>query len=303
MNFFQFPAAEGLPADSVVREKITERIQTLAAMEPHDLMNTLLQDAMAAGKKILLAAVVFIVCRIVIKWLLRVLDRIYENRDVDVSLRSFFRSAVSITLYILVVFTVVGILGINTSSFLAIFASAGLAVGMALSGTLQNFAGGVMILLLRPYRVGDFIEAQGHSGVVKDIRLFSTIITTTDNKTIIVPNNGISTSIINNYSTQPQRRVDLSVGISYGDDFVRARDVIMEIMASDSRILKDPAPLVAIVSLDDSAVTLTVRAWVDTADYWDVYFALYEKIYKTLPEKGLNFPFPQLDVHMDSPKA
>ncbi len=294
----QLPVVQGVPADSVVREKITERIQTLASMDAHDLWNTLLHDALDAGKKIMLAVIVFLVCRWVIKWLLRFLDKIYESRNVDVSLRSFFRSTVSITLYILVVFTVVGIMGINTSSFLAIFASAGLAVGMALSGTLQNFAGGVMILLLRPYRVGDFIEAQGQSGTVKDIRLFNTIITTGDNKTIIVPNNGISTGIINNYSAASLRRVDWSVTISYGDDFEKAKAAILEILTADSRIKSNPAPFVSISSLGDSAVVLTVRGWVENADYWDVFFVMNERMYRILPEKGVNFPFPQLDVHV-----
>ncbi len=169
---------------------------------------------------------------------------------------------------------------------------------MALSGTLQNFAGGVMILLLRPYRVGDFIEAQGQSGTVKDIRLFNTIITTGDNKTIIVPNNGISTGIINNYSAASLRRVDWSVTISYGDDFEKAKAAILEILTADSRIKSNPAPFVSISSLGDSAVVLTVRGWVENADYWDVFFVMNERMYRILPEKGVNFPFPQLDVHV-----
>lgn len=155
-----------------------------------------------------------------------------------------------------------------------------------------------MILLLRPYRVGDFIEAQGQSGTVRDIRLFNTIITTGDNKTIIVPNNGISTSIINNYSAAPLRRVEWVVTISYGDDFENAKAAITEILTADSRIKNNPAPFVAISSLGDSAVVLTVRAWVENSDYWDVFFSMNEKMYKILPEKGVNFPFPQMDVHV-----
>jgi len=296
-DFLQLVTPE-VPADSVVRGKITQKIETLASMDAHDLWSTILHDVLSAGKKILLAIIVFMICRWIIKWLLRFLDKIYEKRNVDLSLRSFFRSTVSITLYILVTFTVVGILGINTSSFLAIFASAGLAVGMALSGTLQNFAGGVMILLLRPYRVGDFIEAQGQSGTVKDIRLFNTIITTGDNKTIIIPNNGISTSIINNYSTAPLRRVDWNVAISYGDDFEKAKNAILAILKTDARIKNNPAPFVSISSLGDNAVVLTVRGWVNNSDYWDVFFSINETIYATLPSKDVNFPFPQLDVHV-----
>ncbi len=296
-DFLQLPVPE-VPADSVVRSKITRKIESLASMDAHDLWTTILNDIVSAGKKIILAIIVFMICRWIIKWLLRVLDRIYENRNVDLSLRSFFRSTVNITLHILVIFTVVGILGINTSSFLAIFASAGLAVGMALSGTLQNFAGGVMILLLRPYRVGDFIEAQGQSGTVKDIRLFNTIITTNDNKTIIIPNNGISTSIINNYSTAPLRRVDWSVTISYGDDFENAKKEILSILKADTRIKTDPVPFISISSLGDNAVVLAVRGWVNNADYWNVFYSVNEKMYAILPSKGVNFPFPQMDVHI-----
>ena len=176
--------------------------------------------------------------------------------------------------------------------------AATLAIGMALSGTAQNFAGGVMILLMKPYRVGDFISAQGQSGTVREIKLFSTVITTGDNQTIYIPNNSIATAIIDNYSTSETRRVDWTIGISYGDDVDAARRALLDLLAADSRVLTDPAPVVWVAALADSSVNLSVRAWVKNADYWDVFFENNEKTYKLLPLKGISFPFPQMDVHV-----
>ena len=193
---------------------------------------------------------------------------------------------------------IVQTLGVNVTSLIAIFSAATLAIGMALSGTAQNFAGGVMILLMKPYRVGDFISAQGQSGTVREIKLFSTVITTGDNRTIYIPNNMIATAIVDNYSTAPLRRVDWTVGISYGDDIEAIRAAILAQLATDARILKEPAAVVWMSALADSAVTLTVRAWVNNADYWNVFFEHNEKFYTQLPEKGAHFPFPQMDVHV-----
>ena len=189
-------------------------------------------------------------------------------------------------------------LGVNVTSIIALFASATLAVGMALSGTAQNFAGGVMILLMKPYRVGDYISAQGQSGTVKEIKLFSTVILTADNQTIYIPNNTIATAIIDNYSTAELRRVEWTVGISYGDDVDVARRTILELPEADPRVERSPAPVVWVAALADSAVNLSVRAWVKNADYWNIFFEYNEKMYKTLPEKGIGFPFPQMDVHV-----
>ena len=169
---------------------------------------------------------------------------------------------------------------------------------MALSGTAQNFAGGVMILLMKPYRVGDYISAQGQSGTVKEIKLFSTVILTADNQTIYIPNNTIATAIIDNYSTAELRRVEWTVGISYGDDVDVARRAILELLEADPRVERSPAPVVWVAALADSAVNLSVRAWVKNADYWNIFFEYNEKMYKTLPEKGIGFPFPQMDVHV-----
>ncbi|MEG1635813.1 MAG: mechanosensitive ion channel, partial [Rikenellaceae bacterium] len=228
----------------------------------------------------------------------KIVRNILEKREIDVSLRSFILSFISITLTLLLIITIVTILGIDTTSFVALFASAGLAIGMALSGTLQNFAGGVLILFLKPFKVGDFIETQGQVGTVKDIHLFNIILNTPDNKTIVIPNGGISNGIINNYSREERRRVDWTFSIAYGDDYDTARELILSLLKADQRVFWDPQPLVALGSLADSSVNLTVRAWVLTSDYWGVYFDMNEKVYKTFSTNGLNIPFPQLDVHM-----
>ena len=199
---------------------------------------------------------------------------------------------------IIVIISIVGILGVNTSSFIALFASAGLAIGMALSGTLQNFAGGLMVLFIKPFKVGDFIEAQGYSGSVKEISLFNTLINTIDNKTIIIPNGGLSTGIINNYSKEPVRRVDWTFGIAYGDNYDVAKETITEMLNKDTRVIKNPDIFIALHSLGDSSVNIVVRAWVTSEEYWDLYFDINEKVYKTFPMVGLSIPFPQMDIHM-----
>jgi len=252
----------------------------------------------SVGSKILLAIVVFIVGRWIVRRLNRLLARILERRKVEASLSTFVKSLVNITLTLLLIIIVIGVLGIETSSFIALFASAGVAIGMALSGTLQNFAGGVMILLFKPFKVGDFIEAQGQSGTVKEIQIFNTILTTPDNKIIIIPNGGLSTGLMKNYSTEATRRVDWEFCIAYGDDYARARDVIGRLLAADARVLKDPACFVAVGSLGASSVNITVRAWVKAGDYWDVFFDMNEKVYKTFAAEKLTIPFPQMDVHV-----
>ena len=230
--------------------------------------------------------------------IVRLLDLALEHRRVDISLRSFMRNTVRVIFTLLLVLIVVSTLGVNVTSLIAVFSAATLAIGMALSGTAQNFAGGVMILLMKPYRVGDYISAQGQSGTVREIKLFSTVITTADNQTIYIPNNSIATAIIDNYSTSDTRRVDWTIGISYGDDVDTARAAILAILAADNRVLGDPAPVVWVAALADSSVNLSARAWVKNGDYWNVFFENNEKFYKQLPEKGINFPFPQMDVHV-----
>ncbi len=252
----------------------------------------------SVGSKILLAIVVFLVGRWIVRRLNKLLAKILEKRHVEASLSTFVKSLVNITLTLLLIIVVIGVLGIETSSFIALFASAGVAIGMALSGTLQNFAGGVMILLFKPFKVGDTIEAQGQSGTVREIQIFNTILATPDNKIIIIPNGGLSTGLMKNYSREATRRVDWELGIAYGDDYTKARAVIARLLDADGRVLKDPAYFIALTSLGESSVNIVVRAWVNAGDYWGVYFDMNEKVYKTFAEENLNIPFPQLDVHL-----
>ena len=252
----------------------------------------------SVGSKILLAIVVFLVGRWIVRRLNKLLAKILEKRHVEASLSTFVKSLVNITLTLLLIIVVIGVLGIETSSFIALFASAGVAIGMALSGTLQNFAGGVMILLFKPFKVGDTIEAQGQTGTVREIQIFNTILATPDNKIIIIPNGGLSTGLMKNYSREATRRVDWEFGIAYGDDYTKAKAVIARLLDADGRVLKDPAYFIALTSLGESSVNIVVRAWVNAGDYWGIYFDMNEKVYKTFAEENLNIPFPQLDVHL-----
>lgn len=291
--------------DSVRKAEFEQKLEKLSSMSMEDIIQMVTRNVVEIALKILVALVIYFIGRWLIRAVRRFLARVFEKREVDVSLRSFLQSFVQISLTLFLIIIIVGILGIDTTSFVALFASAGLAVGMALSGTLQNFAGGVMILILKPYRVGDYIEAQGQSGTVKEIRLFNTVLNTVDNKTIIIPNGGISTGIVNNYSKEERRRVDWMFGIAYGDSYDEAKAILTDLLEKDPRVQKDPAYFIALHSLGDSSVNIVVRAWTATPDYWSVYFDLNEKVYKTFAEKGINIPFPQMDVHLsqETPKA
>ena len=285
--------------DSVQKAHMAEFVTKITHTDYQQLVSDMISQALWIGLKVVLAIGIYLVGRWVTNWILRMLNRTFERRNVDASLRIFLRSMIKVVMMILVVLAAIQTLGINTTSFLAIFASAGLAIGMALSGTLQNFAGGVILLLLRPYRVGDYIMAQGQSGTVKAIGLFSTQLSTSDNRTIYVPNSAISTSIIDNYSHPTIRRIDWNVTVSYGTDIDVARETILAILNSDSRVLHEPAePMVAVKELANSAVVLLVRCWTANQDYWGVNFEVNERMYKELPQKGVNFPYPQLDVHI-----
>lgn len=247
---------------------MNEFLGSTSAMSWDVFLTKVIDLGVSLGSKLLIALVVFLVGRWIVKKLNRLLVTILEKRKVEASLSSFVKSLVSITLNLLLIIIVIGVLGIETSSFIALFASAGVAIGMALSGTLQNFAGGVMILLFKPFKVGDFIEAQGQSGTVKEIQIFNTIVTTADNKIIIIPNGGLSTGIMKNYSKEETRRVDWQFGIAYGDNYDKAKEVIGRLLDEDSRVLKTPAYFIALTSLGDSSVNIVVRAWVNAADYW-----------------------------------
>lgn len=267
-------------------------------MDLENILNQLTEIAVNYGPKLLGAILVWIIGSWVIKMLMKSFSKILAKRKIDDSLKPFLKSLVGILLRAMLIISVLGMVGIQMTSFIAILGAAGLAVGMALSGTLQNFAGGVMILLFKPFKVGDFIEAQGYIGTVKEIQIFVTILTTLDNKTIIIPNGGLSNSSLTNYSVEPLRRVDWTFGIGYGDSVKTARDVISKLAAEDSRILKDPELFIGLAELGDSSVNFAVRAWVKAEDYWDVFFDMNEKVYNTFEGAGLNIPFPQMDVHL-----
>ncbi len=271
-------------------------------MNTDQILSKITELSITYGQKLLGALVVLVIGLYLVKMLSKAFSKVLDHSKIDISLKPFLKGIVSALLKVLLAITVLGMLGIEMTSFIAILASVGLAVGMALSGTLQNFAGGVMILLFKPFKVGDFIDAQGHLGTVHEIQIFNTILKTVDNKTIIIPNGGLSNSSMTNYSTEEKRRVDWTFGIAYGDDVDKAKSVIKKLADEDSRILKDPELFVAVSELGDSSVNFAVRAWVVASDYWGVFFDMNEKIYKTFGKEGLNIPFPQMDVHLHQVK-
>ena len=294
--------SEGLIVpDSLQKARLSEvvhSVENLTHMDYKELLTNLAQEAGWILLKVVLALALYIIGKQIVKWVLRIMDRAFARHSVEVSLRNFLRSLVKAVLMVMLLLAIVQTLGVNTSSFIALFASAGLAIGMALSGTLQNFAGGVVLLLLRPYKVGDYIESMGQGGTVESIGLFSTCLKTPDNQTVYVPNNSIATSIIDNYSQSETRRVDWVLSISYGDDVDVARREILAMLTADKRVLTDNAPVVYVKTLNSSSVDLVIRAWVKNADYWGLFFDMNEKMYKELPSKGINFPFPQMDVRV-----
>lgn len=260
-------------------------------------VQTLIGQASPLGLAIIKAIIIFIVGRFLIRLLNKFVSRILSKRDIDPSVRTFVGSLVNVTLMILLIVSVVGALGVQTTSFAALLASAGVAIGMALSGNLSNFAGGLIILIFKPYKVGDYIESQGVSGSVKEIQIFHTVLNTPDNKIIYIPNGSLSSSAVINYSYQTTRRVDWTFGVEYGTDYEKVKMQLEEIIQKDARILSVPAPQVALNQLADSSVNFVVRVWVKSGDYWDVFFDINKNVYQTFNEVGINFPFPQLTVH------
>ena len=294
-----FQAAQQV-ADSlqVAADKLDQAIAQADGLDKLALVTQQLIDSgIQAGGHILKAVIVFLVGRFLIRMLNRLVRRLMDKRNVDISIKTFVRSLVNILLTVLLIVSVVGALGVETTSFAALLASAGVAVGMALSGNLQNFAGGLVILLFKPYKVGDWIDAQNVSGTVKEIQIFHTILTTADNKLIYVPNGALISGVVTNYSNQTTRRVEWIVGVDYGEDYNKVEKVVREVLAADKRILDDPAPFIALHALDASSVNVVARVWVNSADYWGVYFDINKAIYATFNEQGINFPFPQLTVH------
>lgn len=351
-----------IPTDTVAAKAAEAHASSLKNLTFDDFLSRLASGSVELAISLAIAIAVFYAGKFIIRKIHTFVGTILLRRNVDASLSTFILSLIRIVLYFILIITVIGILGIPTSSFLALFASAGVAIGMALSGTLQNFAGGVLILLLKPYKIGDYIEAQGYAGTVMEIQIFSTIICTPDNKSIIIPNGGLSTGSINNWSRERYRRVEWQISVSYGDDVEAARKLILNMFSQDKRIIQgthsldsfdnadfepettpsadttsspkkgfwarlfsrrdairadiaererrqearlrqlrpavDRTPTVRLGELADSAIVLTIRAWVKSSDYWGVFYDYNERFYTALPKNGLSFPFPQMDVHL-----
>ena len=281
-------------------ESLEKTSQFVAAAQNGQLEKGIEQTIRAgieAGKSILLALVIFLVGRFLIGLINKLAARMMERKHLDASIQSFLKSFINILLTILLLISVVSALGVNTTSFAALLASAGVAVGMALSGNLQNLAGGIIILLFKPYKVGDYVDAQGVSGTVKEIQIFHTILQTVDHKVIYVPNGALSSGSVVNYSLSEDRRIEWSIGVEYGTDAEKVKSTLLSIASADGRILQDPAPFIALSGLGESSVDFVLRAWVKNADYWDVYFDLNRQIYEVFGQKGISFPFPQMVVH------
>ncbi len=254
----------------------------------------------ALGRNIIIALAIYFIGKFVINKIESIVHKIMEKRNIDPSLRTFLNSTINIVLHFVMIIAIISVLGIETSSFVALFASAGMAVGMALSGTLQNFAGGVMVLIFKPYKVGDVIEAQGFCGCVKEIQIFNTVINTPDRQTIIIPNGGLATSSLKNYSTDPIRRVDLDVEVAYGTKPEDVRAVLNKIIEADSRILKtsDFAPTIPMTKMSASSIVFQMRVFCESANYWGVLLDNTEKVYNELTKAGIEIPFQQVDVHV-----
>ena len=285
--------------DTTAVNNMVEGVKKLATTPVSEWLPDLVKEYLVPfGIKLAAAIVVLFLGRWVIKLIKKGLEKVMIRRKMEASLSSFLMSLVSVLLTFFLIMSIIGILGINTTSLVALLASAGLAIGMALSGTLQNFAGGVMIMLLKPFKVGDFIAAQGYEGKVNSIQIFNTTILTPDNKTVILPNGALSTGPVTNFNKETDRRVDWVFSISYCDDYDKAKAVLQGLCDADERILKEPKPVIELLKMSDSSIDITVRVRVKPEDYWAVFFSMNELVYKTFPKEGLNFPFPQVDVHV-----
>ena len=296
------PGADTVNVADSTRAAI-EGIAVELAKDPNRFLQDLAQDAIHFGLKVLAALAIYIIGAWIIKRVKKVLRRIFDRRETDAALASFVISLVSITLTIILIVLTISALGVNTTSLAALLAAGGVAIGMALSGTVQNFAGGILRPPFKPFKAGDFIEAQGYTGIVSAVSIVSTKLTTLDNRVVIIPNGALANGNINNYSHNPLRRVDWSVSVSYGTDAKACAEAIMEILKEDGRVLDSQTegaadPFVALAQLADSSINYPVRAGVKSADYWGVFFDFNRRAYTELPRRGFSFPFPQLDVHV-----
>ena len=281
------------------------RFKEMLAADPGTALQQLGREALQFGLKVLLALVLYFIGAWLIKRIKHALERYFKRKQTDRAMASFISSFISIALTVLLIIVLVGTLGVNTTSLAALLAAGGMALGMALSGTVQNFAGGLMLMVFKPFKAGDYIEAQGYAGVVTEVNIVGTHLTTIDNRRVVLPNGALSNGNIVNYSSFPLRRIDLPVNVEYGTDAAACKEKLLAIVREDERILDAATPgaadpFVAVQKLSESSVTFIVRAWVKGGDFWPAQFDLNERIYSELPQAGIKFPFPQLDVHVHS---
>ena len=289
------------PADTLnnIQAEIAAVAQKIATTPTNELISEFIDKAVAFGLKVLAALLIYTLGVWIIRKVKKIIKGIFDRKKTDAAIASFAMSITSIALTVILIIITVGTLGIDTTSIAALLAGGGMAIGMALNGTVQNFAGGIMILIFKPFKSGDFIETQGFSGTVSEVTITSTKLSTVDNRVIIIPNGLLSNGIINNYSDKPIRRVELTVDVEYGSSSEKVISILNSIIKDDTRILKEPAePFIRLSALKDSSIQFTIRLWVDASDYWGVHFDTLEKIYNELPKNGINFPFPQLDVNI-----
>ena len=296
---------QAVPDDTLnaVQAEIAAVAEKLTTTPPSELLKDLIDSAVAFGLKVIAAFVIYFIGAWLIKKIKKILTRIFEKRQTDEAIASFIQSIVSIAMTIMLIIITIGALGIDTTSIAALLAGGGMAIGMALNGTVQNFAGGIMIILFKPFKADDFVEVGGYSGTVEEVSITSTKLRTTDNRIIIIPNGVISNGTINNYSQMPLRRLDLTVDVEYGTSAEKTCEAVSELIKADTRILTSSVegaadPFVALSALKDSSIQFVIRVWVKSEDYWNVNFDLIAKIYEELPKKGINFPYPKLDVNI-----
>lgn len=290
--------------DTVNIQKATaEFIETLATTPADQLISQFAEKAIAFGLKVLAALAIYLIGAWIIRKIKKIIHGIFIRRNTEHAIASFVESITSITLTVFLVIITISALGVNTTSIAALLAAGGMAIGMALSGTVQNFAGGIMLMVFKPFKSGDFIEAQGYSGTVSDVSIVSTKIITTDNRNIIIPNGALSNGTINNYSQNVYRRLEWLVDVEYGASSEQVKAILKSIVADEKRIVYKPDapdnPMIALNALRDSSVQFIIRAWVRKEDYWPVLYDVNEVIYNKIPENGIQFPFPQMDVHLD----
>ncbi|MGL4994535.1 MAG: mechanosensitive ion channel family protein [Bacteroidales bacterium] len=301
---FAFIQSVERAAEEVAKTGLGSKIEGSLSQALSKFFDGLVSSTLDLAFKVLIAFVIYMAGKWLIHRLRRLNNTLMTKRDVDVSLRTFLLNLQDISLTIALVVIIILVIGVPATSIAALVASAGVGIGLALSGTLQNFAGGVIILFLKPYKVGDFIEVQGQMGTVKEILIFNTVLTTIDNKIIYVPNGSLSSGVINNYSKSGFRRVDWTLSFAYGDDYDAAKAMLLSFIEGDDRILTEPAlPFVGLSKMSDSSIDIVMRVWTKTENYWDLYFQINEKVYKNYAKHGLNIPFPQMDVHLIQPKA